>query len=68
MSMYFRNINIQGRRTIGIRMAQMMSDAAVLRYGVNLTLQKTQRKVLNYAVEKHLVQKGSKETVLCLLH
>lgn len=49
-------------------MAKMMSDAAVLCDGVNLTLQKTQIKVLNYAVEKHLIQKGSKETLLCLLH
>lgn len=40
-----------------------MSDAAMLWDGIHLILQKAQRKVLNYAAGKYLIQKGSKQTL-----
>lgn len=40
-----------------------MSDAAMLWDGNHLTLQKAQRKVLNYTVGKYLMQKGGKQTL-----
>lgn len=40
-----------------------MSDAAMLWDGIHLTLQKAQRKVLNYAVGKYVIQKGGEQTL-----
>lgn len=40
-----------------------MSDAAVLWFGIYLTLQKGQRKGLNFAVGTYLIQKPHKEVL-----
>lgn len=43
-----------------------MSDAAVLWDGIHLTLHKAQRKVINYAVGKYVMQNSGKQALLFL--